>query len=257
MIVSKLLEQDDPEFNALIHTLRTQCSEFLSNPSPLYRGTDIRTDRMFVLQPIRTDRKSLSGRNAGTAFFNLMFEEEYGVPNIRNQSAFCANVRSVARAYGDVWFAFPMNGSTIAYDPEHDDSYVTIRSIVPLITEKFSRMRGIPAQDRDHIIKSIQEVESHPMAPTGWFDNMINNVSPAVHDAFIDAYDSVKHLIMSKYEVCSPKNLPHASTGIEFMVTGVSNIILVSPESLYSRPGFDNSVEMLETWYQLIKQVRT
>lgn len=253
MLVSQLLEQDDPEFNALIHTLRTQCSEFLSNPTPLYRGTDVRTDRVFILQPIRADRKSLSGRNACTAFFNQMFEEEHGIKNIRNQCAFVSNLKSVARAYGDVWFVFPMNGSTIAYDPEHSDSFSTVRALIPLITEKLGKA---PLDDREKLAAAIKELDAHPIAPDGWFDNMLNNVSPAVHDAFIDAYDGVKHLVMSKYEVCSPTNLPHTSTGIEFMITGVANVILVSPDSLKWRTDFDLGGSMVETWRKLIKQVQ-
>lgn len=260
MHISKLFERENPELAELIHVIRTQCSEFLSNPTPLYRGTDIFSDaKLFVTEPIRTDRRPLSQRNAGTAFFNMAIEEELGIKNVRNRSAFATNDYMTARSYGDIWLAFPTNGSKVLFNPLLNDSIGIIRGITSNIMNGIeSAYRKLSKEQQTAFMAKFRELDNHPIAPEGWFEDLLNNTSDDFYDAAINAYERVKHGELSHYEVTTPNNLPRTRTPLEFMIFDAPSIILVDPTALSSLPeikekGNGNAEKV---WYSLIDLIQ-
>ena len=140
MIIQTLLEQSEPtpaDLDAISHILKTECSEFLSNPTPLFRG--VKNDLPLVMKAkIRTDRRSLSGRNIGTVLYNEIIKEAFNVSDVRNRCHFIINNVREAYKYGDPYMVFPVNGARVLFNPGVADSINVIGDIWHMITVKLS-----------------------------------------------------------------------------------------------------------------------
>lgn len=214
--------------------LAANCSSFLSNPIPLFRGTNsgpplVAGSPQIFYQRIRTDRKSLSKRHLGTLLFNMMFMEKFSVDRIRNQCCFTSTDSLEAGEYGQLWLAFPMNGSKMAYNPSIRDSLVNTRAIWHNIT---GHLRP-HATDRDItvIANSLEQLDS-PDATSDDLHQMVMRLSPATKSAFEEAWDDAAKAALDGYSVVVAGDPLPRMPNTEVMVFNSPTIALVHPSNI-------------------------
>lgn len=129
-------------------SLLAQLSESFSNVKqgdfvyfgPLFRGSREQfTGDPFYKLPIRTDRKPRDSGVLDTHLFNLLFELQHGVKNIRNRCIFGTPDYHAATSYtgtfagGAVSVLLLPKGTKIAFNPEVEDSGDPVDSIPALL----------------------------------------------------------------------------------------------------------------------------
>ena len=255
MHISQLFEEENPQLTELIHVLRTQCSEFLTNPTPLYRGAnDFFSDgRLFAVPTVRKDRRSLSGKHIGTNMFNMMFEETFHVPRLRNECVFVSNSGVQASKYGPVWCIFPKNGSKITANPSYKDSITVVGSAFHEFIEMSRRAIMKNESDKQLVMKWIKESDK-PIVESDWFDELLNNVTPELSDVLAHSYDEVKERTMNGYQVFDISHTPTYSTQVEYMIYDCDSFIAVDIDAIRKLDGFPDDDN--RAWAHLIETLK-
>lgn len=252
-------KSENPTLDTLVDLLSSECSEFLSNPVRLWRGVQYHDEESLYQEvSVRKDRRSLSGRNLNTFLFNKIFQDKYGVPNIRDQSVFCSNDLDIARTYGIVWFVFPKNGSKVACQPEIKDSYGLLGIMWQEFMERLAPAVRSNQQDLNTVMKWVDANTKLEKSPNDWLEGLLNSVSDESKQAIQAAYDHVKNEIFPEYSVTPVSSIPTASTPVEYMIFDTDSFVMVSPQTLSEQEQFKRLLrfDYDRAWDDLIKMVK-
>ena len=119
-----LLLEEEISLVEIISLINRDCSKFLKGAgrNELYRGTKDHKE-FFFKGTVRKDRKPTDMPAPITKDFNIEFEEEHGVANIRNISLFASGSRATASEYGKIYRIFPIGNYTYWWNPDVEDLY--------------------------------------------------------------------------------------------------------------------------------------
>lgn len=231
MRILTLLHEHTNELSAhrdAFEQIALKCSEFLSNPTPLYRGyKDV--DDFIYSQPIRTDRRSLSGRHLPTLMFNMMFEEEFGFPRVRNQCAFLTNSYEHARGYGNPFFVFPINGSLFASNPMFHDSVWPMGGLWHDFLSAIAP--GCTKADISTITDAIPTLDTATSTPEQW-QQFIETLSPDAQRLTEEYWEKAKDDMFGDYVISGAKNIDKYAQEVEYMLYKAPSVFLVNIREL-------------------------
>lgn len=257
MIIQTLLEREEllgqEDLDAISHTLLTECSEFLSNPTPLFRGT--RYDGFFKKAAIRTDRRSLSNRNIGTILFNQAVENHLGVANVRNRCHFVSNSATDTRKYGDTYMVFPVNGSMSLSNPDVDDSINTIGSIWYIVTNNLRPL----LQGND--IELAQEAIAILDSPGGTIDafyNLLDRLSPACAKQMEQDWERAQQVVTNGYSVSAANNIPkYGESVVEYMIFNAPYTYLIHLDTAAKLLGTYDHGSSVDTYTAMLANIKS
>lgn len=255
MKINEILREDSNKGNLdqLISQIRNDCSEFLSNPTYLIRGVTLVHGQFQTIakEPIRQDRKTLNKTHLGTAIFNEAFEQTFNFPRIRNRSLFVTNTDSVAKKYGELYFAIPTNGSKVAFIDGVPDSIGKVANswfdFQDAIKTRLSK------EERDAFIQQVMELNT-PNFPEDWFDRLVNTLSEPNQEIADRAIEIIKERLMSNYTVTNIGSLKSSTVPTEYMIFDSNSYWMIHPEAISGNVhGSDNHA----AWNELMKKLRT
>lgn len=143
---------------------------------PIFRG--MYPENKFGKKYIRKDRKPRDTTESDTEFFNKIFEKEYGISNIRFQTAFLTSSSGEAREYGIPHYIFPVKGSKFIYNKKVDDSVSLVRGLKYLQILSHELDIDLEKDNILEIVNKVKDYENNKATPVERIkiDNLLNSM---------------------------------------------------------------------------------
>lgn len=225
--------------------IKEQCSEYLSKPTMLLRGTS-----KTVAGPvrIRTDRVPLTTNVNASKMFDDAFQRQFGVGAVRTKAAFVTNDVDIAQQYGDISFVFPINGSSIAVKEG-------VRDSIKIVRYDYDNLMKHLVSDAASA-KILQQVNT-PRDKPGFYEELLSKFPENVANA-IDRTMKIKYdAIVSDYQVTGPADIPRIS-GAEFMLYDATHYVGYSYNVIAAAMGVPggNLSYLEQVWQSLVKRAQ-
>lgn len=256
MIITNLLNEDST--SSLLQSLpiariQQDCSEYLSNPTMLLRGSEDFRGEVIAHPTIRKDRRSLSGRYLGTLIFNEAFEIEFGVPRVRNECLFVTNNDQVARKYGDLYFILPENGSKLASREGVNDSIGIVGNCWYDFTDTLKQY--FSKEEKLAFINKCTELQiGTPNIPDDWFDQLLNILTDANQDKAQAIMTKIQQRMMEAYTIENANSIRGSSSPIEYMLFNADRYWMIHADAVCDSVQISNYAQ---AWDAFTKKIRT
>lgn len=255
MLIRTLLERSYSQaLSSAAQIIKSECSEFLSNPTMLLRGIERRDEELYIRNAVRTDRKSRSGRTVGSILFNAFIDEEFGIPDVRNRCHFVTNTYSEARKYGAAHLAFPVNGAKVLSNPSIDDSINTVGETWYIITRD---LRPLVTKEDTDIIHQVVVKLNQPGATIADIEPLFVDLSDKAAAQVQRNWDDAKELTTKGYQITGVNAVPKYSQPVEYMVFDATHTNLLNLDMLAKELGTYDTGGAADTFKAFLDYIET
>jgi hypothetical protein len=122
---NKYLNENDLNPEDAEELIKKNCSQFLKEGVPLYRGYKFGTRKTFFEMTPRQDRKPLNTSKRLSDALDREFNKRFGWKP-RTEGVFCTPDADEAHDYGEVYLVLPFDGYKYLWSPDITDVYISM-----------------------------------------------------------------------------------------------------------------------------------
>ncbi len=171
------------KFEHVINVIKTQCSEFLpiyKKCGPLYRGISTKIPEIFMAATPINRKPTDTHQSDQDKFDNLLYKS--GFTALRRNSIFCSGDEYFARAYGNVYLIFPLNGFSFTWSLYIQDFFNNpniLLDVSILNSKELVKKYDFKHTELDNAIQSHNEILIHgqylAISKIWWWSQFVQN----------------------------------------------------------------------------------